>query len=176
LFTACCLILALGVFCPLAALSVFKSKTSPKSEVVNKSAKTVAVSVSRGTQPANHTQSSEKKATSVQTGVASWYGGSFIGGKTANGERYQADDRTAAHRNLPFGTYVRVINLANHRSAVVRINNRGPFVKGRIIDVSKQAAIDLAMVNSGTARVRLEVIPKAQLHSQSGQSENQAAL
>jgi rare lipoprotein A (peptidoglycan hydrolase) len=93
-----------------------------------------------------------------QTGVASWYGGSWIGRVTASGERYRAGDLTAAHRQLPFGTFVRVTNLRNNRSAIVRINNRGPFAKGRIIDLSKRAATDLAMLNAGTTRVRLEVI------------------
>lgn len=98
------------------------------------------------------------KTVSVQTGKASWYGGRFIGGKTATGERYRATDMTAAHRKLPFGTYVRVTNLANKRSTVVRINNRGPFIKGRILDLSVAAAKKLAMVNSGVANVRMEVL------------------
>jgi rare lipoprotein A len=93
-----------------------------------------------------------------QKGTASWYGGSFVGGKTASGERYQPGDRTAAHRTLPFGTFVRVTNLRNRKTAVVRINNRGPYTKGRIIDLSRQAAIDLGMVNSGIARVEVQVI------------------
>ena len=93
-----------------------------------------------------------------QTGMASWYGGHWIGRLTASGERYRAADLTAAHRKLPFGTFVRVTNLNNNRSAIVRINNRGPFAKGRIIDLSKRAATDLAMLNAGTTRVRLEVL------------------
>jgi rare lipoprotein A len=93
-----------------------------------------------------------------QTGMASWYGGHWIGRLTANGERYRAGDLTAAHRQLPFGTFVRVTNLNNNRSAIVRINNRGPFAKGKIIDLSKRAATDLAMLSAGTTRVRLEVL------------------
>jgi len=98
-----------------------------------------------------------------QTGVASWYGGRWIGRLTASGERYRAGDLTAAHRQLPFGTFVRVTNLGNNRSAIVRINNRGPFAKGRIIDLSKRAATDLAMLNAGTTRVRLEVLSGEEL-------------
>jgi rare lipoprotein A len=98
----------------------------------------------------------------ARTGVASWYGGSWIGKLTANGEPYGAADMTAAHRSLPFGTMVRVTNLGNLRSTVVRINNRGPFVKGRLLDVSKKAATLLGMMGSGTARVKLEVIPRGE--------------
>lgn len=95
---------------------------------------------------------------SAQTGMASWYGGRWIGRKTANGERYQHDDLTAAHRTLPFGTFVRVTNLRNKKSTVVRINNRGPYTKGRIIDLSKRAATSLGFIQSGVARVQLEVL------------------
>lgn len=98
-------------------------------------------------------------ARATQTGVASWYGGRWIGRKTANGERYHHNDLTAAHRTLPFGTYVRVTNLRNKKSAVVRINNRGPYIKGRIIDVSKRAATSLGLISSGVARVQVEVLP-----------------
>ncbi len=98
-----------------------------------------------------------------QTGVASWYGGKWIGRQTANGERYRAADVTAAHRRLPFGTMVLVTNLKNRKSTIVRINNRGPFAKGRIIDLSKRAAADLAMLDAGTTRVRLEVLSGAEL-------------
>src|SRR5262245_21201889 len=75
-----------------------------------------------------------------QTGVASWYGGRWAYRKTACGERYNPNSMTAAHRKLPFGTMVRVTNLNNGRSCVVRINNRGPFVRGRVIDLSVAAA------------------------------------
>ena len=99
----------------------------------------------------------------VRTGIASWYGGSWIGKLTASGERYGAADMTAAHKTLPFGTLVRVTNLNNLHSAVVRINNRGPYVKGRMIDLSKRAAAAIGMVGSGTARVKLEVVSREQL-------------
>lgn len=89
------------------------------------------------------------------TGVASWYGPGFAGRKTANGERYKPSGLTAAHKTLPFGTHVRVTNLANDRSVVVRINDRGPFVKGRIIDLSNGAAKKIGLVATGTAKVEV---------------------
>ncbi len=95
---------------------------------------------------------------SVTTGVASWYGGRWIGRKTANGEIYQANDRTAAHKTLPFGTMVRVTSEMSGKSTVVRINNRGPYVKGRAIDLSVVAAEELGLRARGLARVKLEVL------------------
>jgi rare lipoprotein A len=89
------------------------------------------------------------------TGVASWYGPGFAGRKTANGERYKPSGITAAHKTLPFGTHVRVTNLENDKSIVVRINDRGPFVKGRIIDLSNGAAKKIGVVATGTARVKV---------------------
>jgi len=92
----------------------------------------------------------------VQTGVASWYGKDFKGGKTASGERFDPDELTAAHRTLPFGTMVRVTNLRNNRSVAVQITNRGPFITSRIIDLSPAAARELRIVHSGVVRVRIE--------------------
>ena len=90
-----------------------------------------------------------------ETGVASWYGPGFHGKKTSNGERYDQNAMTAAHKLLPFNTRLRVTNLNNGRSVIVRINDRGPFVGSRIIDLSKEAARQLHMIGSGTARVSL---------------------
>lgn len=92
------------------------------------------------------------------SGVASWYGPGFDGKRTASGERYNMHGMTAAHRNLPFGTQVRVINEANGRSVVVTINDRGPFVGNRIIDLSRGAAQEIGMINAGVQRVRLEIL------------------
>lgn len=92
-------------------------------------------------------------------GLASWYGRPFHGQKTANGETYNMNGLTAAHRNLPFDTRVRVTHLVTHKEVIVRINDRGPFVGGRIIDLSKEAARRLNMLGEGVARVRLEVVP-----------------
>ena len=94
----------------------------------------------------------------VFKGTASWYGPDFHGGKTSNGEYYDMHDLTAAHKTLPMNTTVQVTNLSNGQSTVVRINDRGPFVDSRIIDLSYQAAQDIGMIKNGTAKVKLEVL------------------
>ena len=95
---------------------------------------------------------------SVAVGQASWYGPGFYGNRTASGEVFRRGTLTAAHRYLAFGTKVRVTNLNNGRSAVVRINDRGPFHGGRIIDLAHGAAHELGLTSSGTAQVKLEVL------------------
>jgi rare lipoprotein A len=100
-------------------------------------------------------------STFKQTGEASWYGPTFHGKTTANGERYNMLRLTAAHKQLPFNTLVRVTNLANGKSATVRINDRGPFLKGRILDLSYGAAQALGANGPGVIRVRIEVVGKA---------------
>ncbi len=92
------------------------------------------------------------------SGKASWYGPGFHGRLTANGERYNQNAMTAAHKYLKFGTRVKVTNLHNGRSVVVRINDRGPFVKGRVIDLSAAAARTLNMMHSGVAPVTVTVL------------------
>tara|TARA_R110000868_G_scaffold189695_1_gene432911 strand:+ start:95406 stop:96335 length:930 start_codon:yes stop_codon:yes gene_type:complete len=92
-------------------------------------------------------------------GIASWYGKDFHAKKTANGETYNMYDMTAAHPTLPIPTYVRVTNLDNGLSAVVRVNDRGPFLRGRAIDLSYKAAITLDMAEKGTAPVLIEALP-----------------
>lgn len=94
-----------------------------------------------------------------QEGIASWYGFDHMFWRTASGERYNPYKMTAAHKTLPMTTRVKVTNLENGRSVVVRINDRGPFIRGRIIDLSSSAAEALGFREKGTARVRLEVIP-----------------
>lgn len=91
----------------------------------------------------------------VQEGKASWYGGEFHGRPTSSGEVFDTHKRTGAHNTLPLGTYVEVTNLQNRRKTVVRINDRGPFVKGRILDLSFAAAREIDMIGPGTAQVRL---------------------
>ena len=91
----------------------------------------------------------------IARGIASWYGPGFQGKATASGEIFDTNDLTAAHKKLPFGTIVEVVNLNNGRSVRVRINDRGPFVRGRIIDLSKAAAERIDLVRSGTAPVKL---------------------
>lgn len=93
-----------------------------------------------------------------QTGIASYYHCSLHGRKTANGERYDRHGLTAAHRNYPFGTLVRVTNLSNGNKLVLRVNDRGPFKNGRIIDVSRRAARELGFERQGITRVAVEVI------------------
>jgi len=94
----------------------------------------------------------------VETGQASWYGKAHQGALTASGERFDMNALTAAHRTLPFGTIVRVTHLKTGKSVKVRINDRGPFSKGRIIDLSYEAARRLGIVDRGTARVELTVL------------------
>lgn len=91
-------------------------------------------------------------------GIASYYAHDFHGKKTSNGEIFDMNAITAAHRTFPFGTKVRVTNLENNKKVVVRINDRGPFKEGRIIDLSLGAAKEIELIKSGTVRVRLEVL------------------
>lgn len=95
------------------------------------------------------------------TGLASWYGRRFHGRRTASGEHYDMAAMTAAHKTLPFGSRVRVTNLDNGRSVVVVINDRGPFVKRRVIDVSRAAAKELGFLQDGVTRVRIDVLEAA---------------
>lgn len=92
----------------------------------------------------------------VEEGVASWYGPGFHGKRTASGERFNQYNISAAHKILPLGTEVRVTNLENHRSLILRINDRGPFVDDRVIDLSRGAAQRLGVIGKGTARVRIQ--------------------
>jgi len=94
----------------------------------------------------------------VLTGVASWYGPGFHGRTTANGEKYNMHQLTAAHKSLKFGTKVRVTNKKNGKSVIVRINDRGPYVGSRIIDLSKSAAEVIGMIGPGTASVTVEIL------------------
>lgn len=95
----------------------------------------------------------------IGQGEASYYGNELAGNRTASGERFNPNALTAAHRTLPLGTRVRVTNVANGRSVIVRVNDRGPFVRSRLIDVSLGAAREIEMVRSGKAQVRLEIVP-----------------
>jgi rare lipoprotein A len=102
------------------------------------------------------TYTPQETFTLTETGTASWYGPGFHGKSTANGERYDQSDRTAAHRTLQMPAIVRVTNLENGRSTVVRVNDRGPFARARVIDLSRTAAEEIDMVGKGTARVRID--------------------
>lgn len=94
----------------------------------------------------------------IETGIASWYGRPYHGRRSANGEIYDMEKFTAAHRTLPFDTWVEVLNLSNHKTTQVRITDRGPFVNGRIIDLSHAAARQVGLIGPGIAKVRLTVI------------------
>ena len=93
-----------------------------------------------------------------EVGIASWYGPGFDGNLTANGEVYDMNGISAAHKTLPFGTVVRVVEFSTGKSIVVRINDRGPFIEGRIIDLSKGAARELGIINKGITKVGLRII------------------
>jgi rare lipoprotein A len=101
---------------------------------------------------------SQEKQKFTQTGMASYYAGKFNGRKTANGEIYDSKKLTAAHRTLKFGSMVKVTNLKNNKSVVVRINDRGPFAHSRIIDLSQVAAQEIDMLKTGTAKVKIELV------------------
>lgn len=93
-----------------------------------------------------------------EVGIASWYGPGFDGNFTANGEVYDMNGISAAHKTLPFGTIVRVVEFSTGKSIVVRINDRGPFIEGRIIDLSKGAAKELGIIDKGITKVGLRII------------------
>jgi len=97
-------------------------------------------------------------AEAIGTGIASWYGREFAGRRTASGERFDPGQLTAAHRTLPFGSMVRVTHVGSGRSVVVRINDRGPFTGGRVIDVSEAAAHTLGLVGPGHGEVQLSLL------------------
>ncbi|KGB53500.1 Rare lipoprotein A precursor [Sphingopyxis sp. LC81] len=100
----------------------------------------------------------DETETEIGGGVASYYGNELAGNRTASGERFDPGQLTAAHRSLPFGSMVRVTNTSNGDSVIVRINDRGPFAHGRVIDVSHAAAREIGMHRSGTARVKLALL------------------
>jgi rare lipoprotein A len=108
----------------------------------------------------------------VQYGKASWYGNGFHGRRTANGEIYDMNKKTAAHKTLPMGTYVKVLNLSNQKQSVVRINDRGPFVQGRIIDLSRAVAEEIDLIGPGVVDVKIIALGKevGKLESGKGQT------
>jgi rare lipoprotein A (peptidoglycan hydrolase) len=112
------------------------------------------------------------KPIKVWVGNASWYGPNFDGKKTANGERFNAESLTAAHPNLPFGSWVRVVNIRNGKFEVVRINDRGPYQEGREIDVSYRVARKIGLINSGVSQVRLELMQLPPKRTRDDRSQN----
>ena len=116
-------------------------------------------SINRVPIPKNKPEAAEKKGSdSVQVGLASWYTTNFRGKKTASGEVYDPHRRTAAHRSFPFGSRVRVTRVDNGKSVEVQINDRGPFVAGRVIDLSRAAADALGISEKGIVAVRVELL------------------
>ena len=151
-------ILATGL--GLAVLSspvMAKEAKASKAKVVHTTAKVSKTSVSGQVKKVSYSPVSAK-AKFASAGVASYYGSGFHGRRTANGERFDMHAMTAAHRTLPFGTKVKVTNLSNGKSTIVRVNDRGPYVGNRVIDLSVAAAKEIGSTHSGTARVNLEVI------------------
>lgn len=125
-------------------------------------AASLALSTSCARKASAHVPPSVKPARigETQTGIASWYGVPYHGRRSANGEIYDMEKLTAAHRTLPFDTWVEVTNLSNNKRVDVRIIDRGPFVNGRIIDLSLAAAREIDLVAVGIVRVRIKVIKK----------------
>lgn len=130
----------------------FATKSTPPSPMGGNATES---SKSEGSKPSRN---SSGKVLLTLEGIASYYADAYHGKKTSNGETFDMNDLTAAHRTFPFGTKVRVTNLENKQSVIVRINDRGPFKEERIIDLSLAAARELDLIKSGTARVKLEVL------------------
>ncbi len=141
---------------PLMIFSLVACETAPK-PYKRKAAPPVRLLESK-TLTAKKTVATPPKKRFIQEGVASWYGPNFHKKKTANGETYDMYGMTAAHNTIPFDIYVKVTNLENWKSTVVRINDRGPFAKNRIIDLTHTAASKLSMLKNGTAAVRIEAL------------------
>lgn len=116
------------------------------------------LTTSANAKPSPRTLHADQPATIQLVGAASFYGNKFQGRRTANGEKFDNNALTAAHKTLPFGSLVRVTKIRTGLSVVVRINDRGPFTRGRIIDLSKTAARKIGLGHSGTAMVRLEIL------------------
>lgn len=131
---------------------------APDAEIISSLANRVRTGSVRSGQTLSDSATRSVLRVEPDTGIASYYAEQFHGKKTSSGEPYDMHDRTCAHRWLPYNTRVRVTNLANNRSVVVRVNDRGPFKHTRLIDVSKGAAKELDMIRSGTARVVIEVV------------------
>jgi rare lipoprotein A len=145
----------LAIFVSIVSLGATAAQKPTSSESNKTQATKAAVEV---VVPASAVSKAKKADKPYQVGTASWYGDYFQGKPTASGEPYNMYDMTAAHMNLPLGTFVKVTNLRNGRSAVLRVNDRGPYVDGRVIDVSYNAAKALDFKARGLQRVRIDVV------------------
>lgn len=144
--------------------------TRPPTQLEMKDAVVTDEPIIRGTKPytirgITYTPDTKRRPFS-QVGIASWYGEKFHGHLTANGEIYDMYDMTAAHKTLPLPSFVKVTNVANGKTAVVRVNDRGPFHQNRIIDLSYSAAHKIGVFDTGTAKVKIEVILPGQQNNQ----------
>ena len=141
-----------GMFCRLPTRTVQADADVPRP------AATTSPAVAANATPQITLAPVQKPKLKLLRGIASWYGDKFDGRPTASGETFNQDEMTACHPSLPFGTEVRVVNLRNHKSVVVRITDRAELVKGRVIDLSHAAAEKLNMTQAGVARVSIEVL------------------
>jgi len=152
-FVDACSALSVGlILVGCASTPRFATRSNPPSPRAESTAETTKSEKTRP--PRNLTG----KVLLTLEGVASYYADDYHGKQTSNGEIFDMNELTAAHRTLPFGTTARVTNLENKKSVVVRINDRGPFKEGRIIDLSLAAAKELDLIRTGTARVKIEVL------------------
>lgn len=144
---------ALALLMSLASCGMLNSKRGDEPAASRTSAATPEHST-----PVRYSRSESKHVAFTQTGTASWYGRELHGRKTASGDIFDMNGMTAAHRTLPLSSHVRVTNLENGRTVVLRVNDRGPFVGDRIIDVSAAAATRLGFANRGVAKVKVEAV------------------
>jgi rare lipoprotein A len=154
------LLLALSLFIPVSPLSAIASQNGAITQTVSQNSGSSRISGYSPGSPAKELATTKalpgKNKFMVAVGKASYYASRFHGRTTANGETFDTKDFTAAHRSLPFGTIVRVTNLNNGKMVFVKINDRGPYIKNRIIDLSKAAAKKLDLVDNGIGRVKIE--------------------
>lgn len=146
------------LLCSLLLSLVLVSGCAVTKPVARVEASSLAVALASSKSAAEPAPSAPAPARRGQVGIASFYGGAFHGRPTASGETFDQTRLTAAHPSLEFGTRVRVTNLENRRAVVVTVNDRGPFVRGRVIDLSTRAARALGFIEEGTARVRIQRI------------------
>jgi peptidoglycan lytic transglycosylase len=140
------------VYLALSVLPFFSSNSFSKGSNLNK------VDSAHATENQSSIEENHSLKTHTQMGVASWYGAHWHGRKTASGERFNMRDFTAAHKSLPLGAITKVTNLKNGQETIVKINDRGPYKKGRIIDLSHAAAKSIGMLKGGTAKVKVTTI------------------
>jgi len=153
--------IVLSIFLSFMSIGLFNSdvKASNQSSIFSQANKSLDINPNLSIDSSQAIpRRNQKLIANSLSGEASWYGPGFHGRLTANGERYDQNAMTAAHKSLKFGTNVKVTNLNNGKSVTVRINDRGPYIDGRIIDVSAAAARSLDMIHSGVAPVRVDIL------------------